>query len=143
MVQSLIQIVKKKCLIALKLVNIYIPCQLNQTHDPSPHPRIWLSHHWQPVPSTIIILWASAISSSVSALVYMANYTSGLRIVRLEDPATASMTEVGFFDQIPGEPSLEFAGSFSVYPFFDSGTIVMSSMGEGLFILRPEVVPTR
>ena len=41
------------------------------------------------------------------------------------------------------EPSLEFAGSFSVYPFFDSGTIVMSSMGEGLFILRPDVVPTQ
>ena len=78
----------------------------------------------------------------VGDLVYMANYTSGLRIVRLDDPATAAMTEVGFFDQIPGEPSLEFAGSFSVYPFFDSGTIVMSSMGEGLFILRPDVVPT-
>ena len=79
----------------------------------------------------------------VGDLVYMANYTSGLRIARLDDPATAAMTEVGFFDQIPGEPSLEFAGSFSVYPFFDSGTIIMSSMGEGLFVLRPEVVPNR
>lgn len=79
----------------------------------------------------------------VGDLVYMANYTSGLRIARLDDPASAAMTEVGFFDQIPGEPTADFGGSFSVYPFFDSGTIVMTSMGEGLFILRPEVVPNR
>lgn len=75
----------------------------------------------------------------VDDLVFTANYTSGLRIARIDDLATASLTEVGFFDQIPGPDAADFGGAFSVYPFFESGTIVMTSMGEGLFVLTPDI----
>jgi len=39
----------------------------------------------------------------VDDLVYMANYRSGLRVVRIDDPATAAMTEVGYFDTYPAD----------------------------------------
>ena len=96
----------------------------------------------------IVELLGDGISAELSESVHRIESGGPVRH-RLErcdgctEPGKA-MDDVLFrFDQIPGEPSLKFAGSFSVYPFFDSGTIVMSSMGEGLFILRPEVVPTR
>ncbi len=74
----------------------------------------------------------------VEDLVYMANYRSGLRIVQLDDPSTASLTEVGYFDTVPGDDAAEFGGAFTAYPFFESGIVVVSSMEQGLFILRPE-----
>jgi choice-of-anchor B domain-containing protein len=66
---------------------------------------------------------------------YQSNYVSGLRIVDISDPGNP--TEVGFFDTVPmGEDAPGFAGSWSNFPFFDSGTIVVTSMWEGVFILK-------
>jgi choice-of-anchor B domain-containing protein len=69
-------------------------------------------------------------------LVYQANYDSGLRIVDITN--IAEPQEVGFFDTVPhgaDEPSFRL-GAWSVYPYFKSGVIVVSSGGEGLFVLR-------
>ena len=66
---------------------------------------------------------------------YQANYVSGLRIIDVRDPANPR--EVGFFDTSPlGEDAPGFGGAFSTYPFFESGTIVVTSMREGLFMLK-------
>ena len=66
---------------------------------------------------------------------YQSNYVSGLRILDVSDPANP--VEVGHFDTEPfGEDVAGFSGTWSNYPFFDSGIIVMTSMQEGLFILR-------
>ena len=68
-------------------------------------------------------------------LMYQSNYVSGLRIHDVSDPANPR--EVGYFDTMPvGDDSPGFAGSWSNYPFFESGSIVVSSIGEGLFILK-------
>ena len=68
-------------------------------------------------------------------LMYQSNYVSGLRIHDVSDPMNPR--EVGYFDTMPvGDNSAGFAGSWSNYPFFESGTIVVSSIGEGLFILK-------
>ncbi len=68
-------------------------------------------------------------------LMYQSNYVSGLRIHDVSDPMNPR--EVGYFDTVPiGDNSPGFAGSWSNYPFFESGTIVVSSMGEGLFVLK-------
>lgn len=69
-------------------------------------------------------------------LLYQANYDAGLRIVditNIEQPR-----EVGFFDTVPsGADEASFrAGAWSVYPYFESGVIIVSSGTEGLFILR-------
>ena len=45
--------------------------------------------------------------------------------------------EIGYFDSVPvGGNSPGFAGSWSNYPFFESGVIVFTSMREGLFVVR-------
>ena len=68
-------------------------------------------------------------------LMYQSNYVSGLRIHDVSDPMNPR--EVGYFDTMPvGDNDAGFAGSWSNYPFFESGTIVVSSIGEGLFILK-------
>jgi len=68
-------------------------------------------------------------------LMYQSNYVSGLRILDVSDPANP--VEVGYFDTVPqGENAPGFAGSWSNYPFFQSGTIIVTSIREGLFILK-------
>ena len=68
-------------------------------------------------------------------LMYQSNYGSGLRIFDISDPV--NMVEVGFFDTVtvvPDQPG--FIGSWSNYPYFESGTIVITSINEGLFVLK-------
>ncbi len=71
----------------------------------------------------------------VGDLMYQANYTSGLRILDISDPEEP--VEIGYFDTVPfGDDQPGFAGAWSVYPYFGSGVIVVSSIKEGLFVLR-------
>ncbi len=71
---------------------------------------------------------------------YQSNYTSGLRIFDITDPANPVPT--GFFDTMPaGADTPTFAGSWSNYPYFKSGTIAVSSIGEGLFLLKKRERP--
>ena len=64
-------------------------------------------------------------------LMYQSNYGSGLRILDVSNPEDP--TEVGFFDTTPYEGG---AGSWSNYPYFDSGVVIVTSMKEGLFVLK-------
>ena len=44
---------------------------------------------------------------------------------------------MGFFDTVSaGDDVPGFAGAWSVYPYFESGLIIVSSIREGLFVLR-------
>ncbi|HJR17551.1 MAG TPA: choice-of-anchor B family protein [Gemmatimonadales bacterium] len=66
---------------------------------------------------------------------YQSNYVSGLRVIDVKDPANP--VEVGFFDTVPyGENAPGFAGSWSNYPYFKSGVVAVTSMREGLFMVR-------
>ncbi|MFQ5680016.1 MAG: choice-of-anchor B family protein [Gemmatimonadota bacterium] len=66
---------------------------------------------------------------------YQSNYVSGLRILDIADPTHP--VEVGYFDTVPwGNDTPGFAGSWSNYPFFESGVIVVTSMREGVFLLK-------
>ncbi len=67
---------------------------------------------------------------------YQANYVGGLRILRIDHGVTTTMTEVGYFDTEPDENVVNFAGAWSVYPFFDNGTILVSDLNNGLFVLQ-------
>ncbi len=74
---------------------------------------------------------------------YQANYQAGLRVVDIGDPLHP--VEVGHFDTTPYEGAgTGFSGAWTAFPFFDSGTVVVTSMNEGVFILRPrraELIP--
>ena len=65
---------------------------------------------------------------------YQANYTSGLRILDVSDPAQPQ--EVGFFDVYPANDNPTFDGAWSVYPFFEDGPLLVSGIGSGLFLLE-------
>lgn len=69
---------------------------------------------------------------------FQANYRRGLRVLRIDDPASAQMTEVAYFDTFPGTGSdeLRFDGAWNVYPFFDNGTVLVSDINRGLFVLQ-------
>jgi hypothetical protein len=73
----------------------------------------------------------------VGDLVYQANYDAGLRILDISD--IDAPREVGFFDTVPFGANDEASwrlGAWSVYPYFESGTVIVSSGSEGLFVLR-------
>ena len=46
------------------------------------------------------------------------------------------MTEVAWIDTHPDSDDAEFAGAWSVYPYFESGSIVVSYVERGLFVVR-------
>jgi choice-of-anchor B domain-containing protein len=73
-------------------------------------------------------------------LMYQSHYLAGLRIVDISDPANP--VEVGYFDTVPtGENEAGFGGSWSNFPFFPSGVIVVTSGNEGLFIVKKATPP--
>lgn len=67
---------------------------------------------------------------------YLANYTAGLRIISTADIENGNMTEQGFFDTYPTNNNASFNGAWSVYPYFPSGSIIISDINRGLFIVR-------
>ncbi|MGH7699751.1 MAG: choice-of-anchor B family protein, partial [Gemmatimonadales bacterium] len=73
-------------------------------------------------------------------LVYQSNYLSGLRILDITDPT--SPRPAGHFDTVPwGEDEPSFGGSWSNYPFFPSGIVVVTSGQEGVFVVKRQERP--
>ncbi|MSR05900.1 MAG: choice-of-anchor B family protein [Gemmatimonadetes bacterium] len=71
----------------------------------------------------------------VGNTMYQSNYQAGLRILDITD--RLKPVEVGYFDTAPYEDNVAgFGGSWSNYPFFKSGTIVVSSANEGVFMIK-------
>lgn len=69
-------------------------------------------------------------------LYYLANYTSGLRVIDLTNIASQEITEIGFFDSFPEHNDPIFRGAWSIYPYFDSGNIVISDITGGMFVVK-------
>jgi len=71
---------------------------------------------------------------------YQSNYNAGLRVLDISNPIEPR--ELGFLDTNPWfEDRPGFSGSWNNYPFFRSGNVVVSSIGEGIFVARYN--PTR
>ena len=70
---------------------------------------------------------------------YQSNYVAGLRVLDISDPENP--VEVGHFDTVPyGGDEPGFNGSWSNYPYFESGTIIVTSGREGVFLLKKREV---
>ncbi|KAJ7068994.1 hypothetical protein B0H15DRAFT_793898 [Mycena belliarum] len=79
-----------------------------------------------------------------SGLAYESNYQSGLRIVNVssiaKDPTGGGFYEAAFFDVHPEDDDVngiaEFGGAWSVYPYFESGYLLVNTLERGLFVVK-------
>lgn len=67
---------------------------------------------------------------------YLANYTAGVRFIDLTDIGAGAITEIAYFDTFPNNDMANFNGVWNVYPYFESGKIVISDIDSGLFIVK-------
>ena len=73
---------------------------------------------------------------------YLANYRAGMRVLDITNIDSATpMTEVGYFDTYPPSNTTGFNGTWSIYPYFASGNIIISDIERGLFIVRKSNTP--
>lgn len=71
--------------------------------------------------------------------VYASNYEAGLRILRIDNLSQAAMTEVAYFDVYPNGESANFHGTWNNYRFPGSGNVIVTSIDEGFFVLKPHL----
>jgi choice-of-anchor B domain-containing protein len=70
---------------------------------------------------------------------YLSNYKRGLTILDITNPANpGAISEAGFLDTFSGldNSGSPFQGAWGAYPFFPSGTIAISDIGNGLHMIR-------
>ena len=72
-----------------------------------------------------------------NTFIYEANYTSGLRVLDGKEIAQGILREVAYFDTFPDHDQAVFAGAWTAYPYFASGTVVVSTLDRGVFLLKP------
>ncbi len=74
--------------------------------------------------------------------VFESNYTAGLRILDYDRKSLAKgqLREVAYFDVFPASDLPEFLGTWSNYPYFESGNVVVNAIDSGLFVLRPKLM---
>ncbi|MCB0719234.1 MAG: choice-of-anchor B family protein [Bacteroidetes bacterium] len=70
-------------------------------------------------------------------LLFEANYRAGMRIYDISDRENPVL--VSYFDTYPSDDDPQFSGAWSVYPYFNSGNIVINGFG-GFFIVRTPVL---
>ncbi len=91
-----------------------------------------------PMPLTPYIGATTAIDHNGYVLgneFYLANYSAGLRVMDISGISGQSITEKAYFDTQPENNTASFTGAWSVYPYFESGKIIVSDIGSGLFVL--------
>ncbi len=69
-------------------------------------------------------------------LVYQSNYRAGLRVLNAADIENGNLAEIGYFDVEPTDDAPQFSGTWSNYPYFDSGVIAVTNINEGLFLVQ-------
>ena len=72
---------------------------------------------------------------------YLANYCSGLRVLKSTSVGQGTAPEVAYFDTADycddtTAGGVIFQGAWSNYPYFASGNIVLSNIETGLFMLK-------
>jgi choice-of-anchor B domain-containing protein len=79
-------------------------------------------------------------------LSFQSNYGGGLRIIDISsiptDPTGAGVKEVGWFDIYPEDDTeeggglVDFVGTWSNYPYFKSGFILINTIERGAFVVK-------
>lgn len=67
---------------------------------------------------------------------YLSNYAAGLRVLDISDIGNGTMSEVGFFDTYSDNNNASYNGVWNVYPYFDSGNIMINDRQYGFFLVK-------
>ena len=67
---------------------------------------------------------------------YLSNYAAGLRVLDISDIGNGNMNEVGFFDTYSDNNNASYNGVWNVYPYFDSGNIMINDRQNGFFLVK-------
>jgi choice-of-anchor B domain-containing protein len=70
---------------------------------------------------------------------YLGNNTRGLTIYDVTDPNAP--VELSFFDTYPANNNNSFNGVWGAYPYFASGSVILSDRTRNLFIVREQTGP--
>jgi len=73
--------------------------------------------------------------------VYEANYTTGLRVLDMQDIDRGHLQEAAYFDTVPENDLAVFNGAWTAYPYFRDGKVVISTLDRGVFIVKPVLAP--
>lgn len=65
---------------------------------------------------------------------YLSNYTAGLRILNVSN---GNLSETAFFDTFPSNNTASFNGAWSVFPYFESGHVIISDIDTGFYLVKP------
>lgn len=72
---------------------------------------------------------------------YLASYRAGLRVLDLSQIDSQIITEEAYFDTVSGSNNAGTGGgAWNVYPFFESGNVVISDQDEGFILVRDNSV---
>jgi choice-of-anchor B domain-containing protein len=71
---------------------------------------------------------------------YLSNNAAGLRVMDIEDIASGNMNEIGFFDSYIQDNNAGYNGAWNVYPYFESGNIVISDRTEGFILVNSSLL---
>jgi len=71
--------------------------------------------------------------------IYQSNYSSGMRVLQINDDPENRLEEIGYFDVFPEHNENGYQGTWSLYPYFPSGNVAISSRDEGLFVVISSV----
>lgn len=67
---------------------------------------------------------------------YMSNYERGLTVLDISTPSAPQ--EIVYFDTFPSSDNTSFNGAWGVYPYLPSGSLLVSDIQGGLYILKDE-----
>ena len=71
---------------------------------------------------------------AVGRYLYQSNYTSGFRVWDIFDPLRP--VEVAYIDTRPEDDGTAYNGAWGNYPYFASGTLLISDIQRGLFVAK-------
>ena len=67
---------------------------------------------------------------------YLSNNAAGMRVIDLSDISNGNIAEEGYFDSYPDHSNSGYIGAWSLYPFFESGNIVISDRTAGFLLVK-------
>lgn len=76
---------------------------------------------------------------TVGSRIYQSNYTNGLIVLDGQRISKGDLRELAYFDTFSQGDNTSFSGSWSNFPYFESGVIAISDINNGLFLVRPSI----